>query len=77
MKELIEFIVKSLVDNTDKVDVQVSEQEKEINVVVKVAEEDFGKIIGKNGRVANSIRIVARTSARKLNKHINVKFADK
>ena len=77
MKELIEFIVKSLVDNADKVDVQVSEQEKEINVIVKVAEEDFGKIIGKNGRVANSIRIVARTSARKLNKHINVKFADK
>lgn len=77
MKELIEFIVKNLVDNADKVDVQVVEQAKEIDVVVKVAEEDFGKVIGKNGRVANSIRIVARTSARKLNKKVNVKFSDK
>ena len=77
MKELVEFIVKNLVDDTDAVVVEVSEQEKEINVLVRVSEADLGKIIGKSGRVANSIRTVARTSARKQNKRVNVKFTDK
>lgn len=77
MKELVEFIVKKLVDDTDSVVVEVSEQEKETNILVRVSENDLGKIIGRSGRVANSIRTVVRTSARKLNKRVNVKFTDK
>ena len=77
MKELVEFIVKNLVEDTDAVVIEVSEQEKETNILVRVAEADLGKIIGKSGRVANSIRTVVRTSARKQNKRVNVKFTDK
>ena len=77
MKELVEFIVKSLVENDAEVDVLVEESAKEINVLVKVAESDLGKVIGKGGKVANSIRTVARTSGKKQNKHVNIKFADK
>lgn len=77
MKELVEFIVNKLVDDKDAVSVEVSEQEKETNILVRVSENDLGKIIGRSGRVANSIRTVVRTSARKQNKRVNVKFTDK
>lgn len=77
MKELVEFIVKSLVDNQDSVEILVEENAKEYNVLVKVDEADLGKVIGKNGKVANSIRTVARTCGKKLNKFVSIKFADK
>ena len=77
MKELVEFIVKSLVENQDAVEVLVEDNAKEVNVLVKVSEEDLGKVIGKGGKVANSIRTVARTSGKKQNKHVNIKFTDK
>ncbi|MBQ8468864.1 MAG: KH domain-containing protein [Clostridia bacterium] len=77
MKELVEYIVKSLVEDQNAVVVELSDEGKEINVLVRVSEADFGKIIGKSGRVANSIRTVARTSARKQGKRVNIKFTDK
>lgn len=77
MKELVEFIVKSLVEDTDKVSVQVSEQNKEFNILVCVSEEDLGKVIGKSGKVANAIRTVVRTSGKKVNKRVSIKFTDK
>ena len=77
MKDLVEFIVKSLVENDEAVEVLVEEDNKDVNVLVKVAEEDLGKVIGKGGKVANSIRTVARTSGKKQNKFVNIKFTDK
>ena len=77
MKELVEFIVKNLVDNQDDVQVEVATQDKEVNVLVRVAESDLGKVIGKNGKVATAIRTVVRTSGKKINKRVNVKFTDK
>ncbi len=77
MKELVEFIVKSLVDNDAEVEVLVEESAKEVNILVRVAEADLGKVIGKGGKVANSIRTVARTSGKKQNKFVNIKFTDK
>ena len=77
MKELVEFIVKSLVEDADAVEVFVEEDSKDVNVLVKVAENDLGKVIGKGGKVANSIRTVARTSGKKQNKFVNIKFAEK
>lgn len=77
MKELVEFIVKNLVEDDAAVNVLVEETNKEINVLVKVAEDDLGKVIGKGGKVANSIRTVARTSGKKQNKFVNIKFTDK
>lgn len=77
MRELVEFIVKSLVNDQENVSVVVDENDKEISVLVKVAEDDLGRVVGKGGKVANAIRTVARTSGKRLNKHVNIKFIDK
>jgi len=63
MKDLLEFIVKSLVD--DPVQVEITEVSRDRAVILKlrVAPEDMGRIIGKNGRVVNSIRALLRVAA--------------
>jgi hypothetical protein len=70
MKELIEYIAKSLV--TDPTQVQVEQIRRGPQVIIKleVAKEDMGRIIGRNGKVANSIRVLLRVSAAKENKKI-------
>lgn len=74
MKELLEFIVKHIVSKPDDVVVTETENGNNIDIVVKVNSEDLGAVIGKSGKVANSIRSVARVSAKKLNKRVNIKF---
>ena len=74
MEELLEFIVKNLVSHPDKVQVKVEERDRETAYTVLVDEEDFGKIIGRSGKVATAIRTVVKTSAKKLNKRVFVKF---
>lgn len=74
MKELIEFIVKNLVSNPDYVQVEEIEKERETVYTVKIADEDFGRIIGRSGKVATAIRTVVKTSAKKNNKRVFVKF---
>ncbi|MDY0039705.1 MAG: KH domain-containing protein [Desulforhabdus sp.] len=63
MKELIEYLVKSIVDSPQ--DVRLAEQENEGTVLMelKVADEDLGKIIGKNGNTINAIRTVVQAAA--------------
>ncbi len=74
MKELVEFIVKNLVANPDEVTVTEIEKDRETVYNVKIAEEDFGRIIGRSGKVATAIRTVVKTSAKKANKRVFVKF---
>lgn len=74
MKELVEFIIKNLVSNPDAVEIREEEKERETVYIVKVDGEDFGKIIGRSGKVATAIRTVVRTSAKKNNKHVFVRF---
>lgn len=74
MKELLEFIIKNLVNEPEKVEVTETEKERETLYTVKVSPEDFGKIIGRSGKVATAIRTVVRTSAKKNNTHVFVKF---
>jgi len=63
LKELVEYIAKSLVDDPTEVRVVVKQDRREIRVELKVAEQDMGRIIGRNGRVANAIRALMRASA--------------
>ena len=65
MKELVEFIAKSLADAPD--DVVVTEEEDEEGIVIKlqVADEDKGRIIGKQGRIAQAMRTLVRVKAAK------------
>lgn len=75
MKELVEVIAKSLVDHPEEVVVTESENEKGIVVVLKVAADDMGKVIGKQGRVAKSIRTVVKAAASREDKKVIVEIA--
>ena len=63
MKELVEVIAKSLVDNPDEVIVTEKETKKAILIELKVAPSDMGKVIGKQGRIATAIRSVVKAAA--------------
>jgi predicted RNA-binding protein YlqC (UPF0109 family) len=63
MKALVEFIAKSLVDNPDQVEVRETQNGNRVRLELNVAKEDMGRVIGKNGRVANSIRTMLRVAA--------------
>ena len=70
MKELLELIAKSLVDRPDEVEVTEIEGEQTTVLELKVAREDLGKVIGKQGRTARSIRTILASSGMKLKKRI-------
>lgn len=68
LSELIEYIVKALVDNPEKVAVNEIAGEKSIIYEIKVGEGDLGKVIGKEGRTAHSIRTIISAAAMKQGK---------
>jgi uncharacterized protein len=72
--ELVEFIAKSLVDNPDEVQVNEVEGTQSIIIELKVADEDMGKVIGKQGRIAKAIRTVVKAAAIKDNKRVVVEI---
>ena len=74
MKELVETIAKALVDNPDKVQATETEKDKTIVVNLKVDPADMGKVIGRSGRIAKSIRTVVTAAATKVYKHVVVEI---
>jgi len=68
MKELIEYIAKSLVDKPESVAVRETEGEKTTIIELRVAQEDLGKVIGKQGRTAQSMRTILNAAGTKLGK---------
>lgn len=74
MGELVEFIAKSLVDNPEEVEVNEIERDLSVIIELKVAPEDMGRIIGKQGRIAKAIRTVAKAAAIKENKRVVVEI---
>ena len=68
MKELIEFVARSLVDNPDQVDVKEVEGERVTVYELRVGEGDLGKVIGKHGRTARAIRTLLNAAAAKQGK---------
>lgn len=74
MKELVEVIAKALVDNPDEVVVTETEKERVIVIDLKVASSDIGKVIGKSGRIAKSIRSVVSAAASKTDKRVVVEI---
>lgn len=76
MDELLKFLVKSLVDDEDAVEISKNEDDKQIEYRVKVAENDLGKVIGKNGKTAMSVRTILKSVGTKMHKKIFVKFED-
>lgn len=74
MKDLLEVIIKGLVENKDDVSVSEKVTNDFINLTVKVNKDDMGQVIGKQGKMAKSIRTVMKSVASKEHKKINVEF---
>jgi hypothetical protein len=74
MKELVEYIAKSLVDKPEAVSVKETQAESVTIIEVRTAPEDSGKIIGREGRIANAIRTIVKAAAAKQQKRITVEI---
>ena len=74
-KELVEFIVKYLVTQPDAVSVESGEEENGTKVMIRVAHEDVGRIIGKRGATINAIRLLAKAAAVKAGEKVDVASA--
>lgn len=74
MKELVELLVKSLVDQPDQVQIIQTETPRNISIEVHVASGDMGKVIGRQGKVARAIRTVVKSAAVTDGRRVNVEF---
>ncbi|MBM4261720.1 MAG: KH domain-containing protein [Deltaproteobacteria bacterium] len=70
MKELVQYLAKSLVSNPDAVEVKETERDSASVLELKVAKEDLGRIIGKQGRTAKSIRTILNAAASRSNRKV-------
>ena len=77
MKELVELIAKSLVDNPDKVQVSQLVGEQSSIIELKVAQEDVGKVIGKQGRNVQAIRVILGAAGMKLKRRFNLEIIER
>jgi hypothetical protein len=76
MRELVEFLVRALVEHPDKVEVEEFEEDGDLVLEVSVAEEDLGRVIGRGGRIANAIRTVARAAGSRGERRVIVDILD-
>ncbi len=74
--ELVGYMVKSLVDHPDQVEIREIEGEKSTILELKVIKEDIGKVIGKHGRIARAIRTIINASATKSGKRVVLEILD-
>ena len=74
MKEILETIIRNLVDNKDAIEIKELDGEQSVVFEVKVAESDMGKVIGKQGKIAGSIRTIMKAAASRENKRVTVEF---
>lgn len=72
MKELVEILAKALVDHSDQVSVAQSETDKSVHLQLTVAPEDMGKVIGKQGKIANAIRTLVKAAAVKDGRRVHM-----
>lgn len=76
MRELVEFLVRALVEKPDEVAVEEFEEDGDLILEVSVAEEDLGRVIGRGGRIANAIRTVARAAGSRGDRRVVVDILD-
>ncbi len=76
MKDILEVVIKNLVDNVEAVSITEKSEAKSICYEVKVAKEDMGKVIGKQGKMAKAIRSIMKAIATREHKKVNVEFLD-
>ena len=76
MKDLLLYIARSLVEHPEQVSVTEVEEGDELTLQLRVAPEDMGKVIGRQGRVIKAIRTLARAAASSTNTHVDVELLD-
>lgn len=76
MRELVEFLVRALVENPDEVEVEEFDEDGDLVLEVSVADEDLGRVIGRGGRIANAIRTVARAAGSRDDRRVIVDILD-
>ena len=76
MTELLEFLVRALVEEPEAVEVEELEEDGDLIYEISVAEGDLGRVIGKGGRVANAIRTVAKAAAVRIDRRVVVDILD-
>lgn len=76
MKNVLEMIISNLVDNKNDISIEENVNNKIVDFKVKVSSEDMGKVIGRQGRVAKSIRTVMKSVGAKEGKKVNVEFVE-
>ena len=74
MKEILESIILNMVDSKEEVIITETSDNKTITLEVKVAEQDMGKVIGKQGKIAKAIRTVMKSLAAKDHKKVSIEF---
>lgn len=74
MKELVELLAKALVDHPDQVEVRQVEDDYGITIELRVAPEDMGKVIGRQGRTAKAIRTLVKAAAGSERRRVNVEI---
>jgi hypothetical protein len=76
LENLLLFLARSLVDEPEKVEVEGRETDSRVDLILRVAQGDVGKVIGRGGRIVRAIRIVMKAASVKENKRVNVEIAD-
>jgi predicted RNA-binding protein YlqC (UPF0109 family) len=74
--ELLEFLVRALVEDPEAVVVEELEEDGDLVYEITVAEDDLGRVIGKGGRVANAIRTIAKAAAVRIDRRVIVDILD-
>jgi predicted RNA-binding protein YlqC (UPF0109 family) len=74
VKEFLEYVAKSLVDKPDAVEIEVEEEEDEVSLVLTVDQEDMGRVIGRDGRIANAIRSLLRVMGARDGRHVELEI---
>jgi predicted RNA-binding protein YlqC (UPF0109 family) len=75
-KDLVEYIIKFLVDNPDSIDIKELEGSRSTIIELRVHKDDVGKIIGKHGRIAKAIRTIVSAAATKAGKRVHLEILD-
>jgi len=76
LEDLLLFLARSLVDEPEKVEVEGRETDSKVDLTLRVAPDDVGKVIGRGGRIVKAIRTVLKAASVKANKRVNVEVAD-
>ena len=76
MKELLTYVAQNLVEHPDQVSVTQTQGEGETILELRVAPEDMGKVIGRQGRIAKEIRVLVRSMAQRLGQRVSVDIVD-